>query len=91
MYSEMAYMWYEELGNLAYCPPGDATCAGRPQAGSGLTNTGPFQNMQSYDYWSGTEYAPNPDNAWNFNTNDGNQNNDDKNNGLYAVAVLPGG
>ena len=47
--------------------------------------------MQSYDYWSGTEYAPNPNNAWNFNTNDGNQNNDDKNNALFAVTVRPGG
>jgi len=47
--------------------------------------------VQSNDYWSGTEYAPNPNNAWNFNSNDGNQNNDDKNNALYAVAVHPGG
>ena len=47
--------------------------------------------MQSNDYWSGTEYAPDPSNAWNFNTNDGNQNNDDKSNALYAVAVRPGG
>ena len=47
--------------------------------------------MQSYAYWSGLEYAPNTNNAWNFNTNNGNQNNDDKNNALYAVAVRPGG
>jgi hypothetical protein len=47
--------------------------------------------VQSNDYWSGTEYVANPNNAWNFNTNDGNQNNDDKNNALYAVAVRPGG
>ena len=47
--------------------------------------------VQSNDYWSGLEYTPNPSNAWNFNTNDGNQNNDDKNNALYALAVRPGG
>ncbi len=47
--------------------------------------------MQSVVYWSGTEYAPNTNNAWNFNTNDGNQNNANKNNALYAVAVRPGG
>ena len=47
--------------------------------------------VQPYDYWSGTEYAPNLDNAWNFNTNDGNQNNDDKQNELLAMAVRPGG
>ena len=56
-----------------------------PGGGSGWTW------LQSYNYWSGTEYAPSPGNAWNFNTNDGNQNNNDKNNGLYAVAVRPGG
>ncbi len=57
--SEMAHLYYVSLGNLAYCPPGDATCAGGPQAGWGLTNTGNFQNLQPYVYWSGTEYAPN--------------------------------
>ena len=73
--------------------PGSAgSVAGGPAAwcfalggGSGWTY------VQSNDYWSGTEYAPNPDNAWNFNTNNGNQNNDDKNNALYAMAVRPGG
>ena len=43
------------------------------------------------NYWSGTGYAPNTNNAWNFNTNNGNQNNNDVNNQLYAVAVRPGG
>jgi hypothetical protein len=47
-------------------------------------------NVQSNNYWSGTEYAPNPSNAWNFNTNDGNQNNNDKTNSFYALAVRPG-
>jgi hypothetical protein len=39
---------------------------------------------------SGTEYSPNPNNAWNFNFNNGNQNNNDKNNNNHALAVLPG-
>jgi hypothetical protein len=47
--------------------------------------------VQPNDYWSGLEYAPDPQNAWNFNTNNGNQNNNDQSNGLYAVAVRPGG
>ena len=48
--------------------------------------------VQSNDYWSGTEYvSPGSGNAWNFNTNDGNQNNNDVRNGLYAVAVRSGG
>ena len=41
-------------------------------------------------YWSGTEYAPNPNNAWNFNTNNGNQNNDNKDNNNYGWAVRSG-
>ena len=47
--------------------------------------------VQSNDYWLGTEYAPNTNNAWNFNTNNGNQNANNKNNQFYALAVRPGG
>ena len=49
-----------------------------------------FDGVRPNAFWSGTEYAPNPGDAWNFNTNKGNQNNDDRNNALYAVAVRPG-
>ena len=55
--------------------------------------------VQTDNYWSGSENDAN--NAWNFNTDDGNQNNDDKNNDdknnddknnqLFAVAVRSGG
>ncbi|MFO1404335.1 MAG: hypothetical protein U1E96_07120 [Azonexus sp.] len=48
--------------------------------------------MQSNVYWSGTAYAPDPAiNAWNFNTNNGNQNINNQNNEFYAWAVRPGG
>ena len=47
--------------------------------------------VQSSNYWSGLEYAPNTNNAWNFNTNDGNQNANNKNNQFYALAVRPRG
>jgi hypothetical protein len=30
-----------------------------------LTNTGPFANFRQFEYWSGTEFAPNPSLAWN--------------------------
>ena len=90
VYSEMASLWYDTLGNKAYCPPGDASCAGGPQAGWGLTNVGDFLNMQSYAYWSGTEYAPNPIYAWYFNTNLGFQVANRKDDQLYAMAVRPG-
>ena len=49
-----------------------------------------FSNVQSFYYWSGTEYAPNPRYAWSFFTFNGLQTNVDKNLALYAVAVRPG-
>ncbi len=50
-----------------------------------------FASLQSDDDGSGTEYAPSTDDAWNLDTHDGNRNNDDGNDGLYAVAVRSGG
>ena len=55
-----------------------------------IANLALFSNVQSNVYWSGTEYAPNPVNAWFFNTFDGSQDLVDKNFALYAVAVRPG-
>ena len=49
-----------------------------------------FSNVQSWEYWSGTEYAPNPAFAWTFATNVGNQSIFGMLNVLYAVAVRPG-
>ena len=86
VYSAMAYMWYVELGNLAYYD----TSGNHPQSGWGLSNTGPFQNMQSSVYWSGTEYAPLTSLAWVFDTRGGFQGYDGKSSTLYAVAVRPG-
>lgn len=34
---------------------------------------GPFDNVQSYEYWLGTEYEPIPGFAWVFNTSNGTQ------------------
>ena len=49
-----------------------------------------FTNLQSYVYWSGSEYAPYPYYAWVFNTYDGYQNITFKDLQLYAWAVRPG-
>ncbi|WP_336470513.1 hypothetical protein [Azohydromonas sediminis] len=73
--------------------PGDGIRARWPRrrlrAGGGGSG---WTSVQSSDYWSGTAYAPSPSvDAWNFDTNDGNQNNDDQSNQNYAVAVRPGG
>ncbi|MCP3869616.1 MAG: DUF1566 domain-containing protein [Gammaproteobacteria bacterium] len=85
-YSEMASLFYDTLGNLAYYDT-----AGNPdQSGWGLYNTGPFSNLQSDFYWSGLEYAPNTDGAWIFDFYDGYQDFDYKNLSDYAWAVQSG-
>ena len=84
--SEMGHLFYTELGNKGY----RATDGTMPQPGWGLLETGDFINLQPDNYWSGTEYAANPDNAWNFNFNNGNQNVNNKNNNNLAWAVRPG-
>jgi hypothetical protein len=55
-----------------------------------IANLALFSNVQSDFYWSGTEYAPSPDGAWYFGTDDGLQVDGAKSNALYAVAVRPG-
>lgn len=90
--SEMAYMWYFNLGNLGFCIPNNAdpkSCA--VQIGWGLTHTGPFYNLQPFGYWSGTAYAPDPSSAaWSFYTGDGAQEWFNQDYGLFAWAVRPG-
>ena len=79
--SQMGYMWYEVLGNTV-----------------GSTNAGPFQTppefqnvLQSYYYWSGTEYvSPGSGYAWTFQTYYNGQYRYPTRNGAYAVAVRPG-
>ena len=87
VYSEMASLFYDTLGNLAYYTPGTGT---GPQAGWGLTNTGPFDALQSFYYWSGLEYAPNTGYAWVFYFGYGIQDSLSKSNNLYALAVHAG-
>ncbi len=57
-------------------------------------NPGPFTNVQSDFYWSGTEYVPNPYNAWLFTFDSGFQSASDKLNVSFhshlAWAVHPG-
>lgn len=85
VYSETAYLWYEELGNLALCAPGNPVCVLQP--GWGLSNTGPFVNMQTSFYWSAPGFGLGA--AWAFNPFDGAQI---VNGGgtSWAVAVRPG-
>ena len=72
--SEIGHLWYTELGNTA----------------GGLSNTGDLKNLQPWNYWSGTEYAPDTSNAWYFGTGYGVQYTSIKSNELLAMAVRPG-
>ncbi len=62
-----------------------------PDVGSSLSGLeSKFTGVQSGDYWSGTEYAPDPYYAWYFSTVFGRQYGGGKDDALYAVAVRPG-
>jgi hypothetical protein len=64
VYSEMAHLWYETLGNLAICGPQSGNYICDEQPGGGLKNRGPFLNMTPSDtiglFWTATE-LPTPD------------------------------
>jgi len=90
--SEMAYMYYVNLSNLGYCARdnGNPTSC-NDELGWGLAHTAPFDNLQSYGYWSGTAYALDPaSDAWYFNASSGFQNGLDQGFELFAWAVRPG-
>ena len=73
--SQMAHLYYTDLGNTS---------------ASGLANKGPFINLVSDYYWSGTNDATNEHGAWAFSTDGGHQNSIDDASNLYALAVRPG-
>ena len=83
--SELAHMFYTTLGDKGYFDT-----SGNVQAGSGLTNSGPFPNLRSGDYGSATEYAPYTGASWVFNTHYGDQGNLNKGFSFYAWAVHAG-
>jgi hypothetical protein len=90
---EMAHLFYVTLGNLAWYD----TSGNGPQPGWGLSNTGPFTNIETVpvwpdnsSYWSGTELASDPSIAWMFNFFDGEQNRNLKWAEHYAWPVLDG-
>lgn len=84
--SEMAHLFYVTLDNMGY----KDTVGNGPQGAWGLTNTGPFKNVQPYDYWSGMEYAPDTEYAWGFFIGFGLQGYYYKYLKLSAWAVRPG-
>jgi hypothetical protein len=85
VYSEMATLWYEELGNKAV-----RDTAGNVQSGWGLRNSGPFLNMPSDFVWSGTSVDDPFYAAFFFSPNFGSQLLVSKIDAIFAVAVLDG-
>lgn len=86
VYSEMASLFYDTLGNVAYY---DTSGVG-PQPGWGLTNTGPFTNLQAHNYWSGTGYWNHIADAWYFSFSQGRQYYNQTFSSSYALAVRDG-
>ena len=86
--SEMGRLFLIELGNKAYCIPG-THCTVQP--GWGLTNTGDFQNLYPFVYWSGTEFALDTYYTWFFSMGSGGQSLRGKDvESQLAMAVRPG-
>lgn len=83
---EMASMFYNTLGNLAYY-----NTVGGIQPGSGLTNTGPFSGVQADYYWSATAFPVNiSSTAWDFDFWYGGQAFGSKETPKYSWAVHDG-
>ncbi len=81
--SEMAYMFYTELGNKGYY---DISGSG-PQPGWGLINKGPFINMELALYWIGADPGPYTNSAKFFFLTYGNQGFTNQNGDNCAWAV----
>jgi hypothetical protein len=79
--SEMGSLFYNALGNSKEVN----------NSGGALSNTGPFSNVQTYWYWSATDWAPDTNWAWVFNMDSGKQLNGNKAaNNLYVWVVQSG-
>lgn len=76
--SELGYLWYAELGNVA--DPGT----------SFIANKGNFKNVQMSGYWYSTAYSPNQSFAWYFDTRNAGQWMNFKTTETYAMAVHTG-
>ena len=79
--SEMGHLFYIDLG----APQGNSILSG-----SNTANLRLFTNMQSYAYWSGTEFVGGRNRAWFFNANSGYQTVANTGREYFAVAVRPG-
>ena len=101
-HSELAYMYYVNLGLKGYWSPfgayqpdfgifGNGTCNGVDCSSLGQADVGPVKNLQSHVYWFGLAYAPHPAvYAWDFDPASGHQGGRGQGGEFYAWAVRPG-
>lgn len=95
VFSEMAYMYYVNLGLKAeFNPDGSQNLIDWGIHGDGTkwgqNDVGPIRNLQSLFYWTDLNYQANSIFAWYFATWNGGQNYSDKSSEYYAWAVRPG-
>ncbi len=84
---ELSGLFVTDLGNKA----GESVLNQVGDTAEQIANLALFSNVKSFTYWSGTEYAPNPnDGVWRFGTAGGNQSFGGKGNPYFAVAVRSG-
>ncbi|MCX7185385.1 MAG: PEP-CTERM sorting domain-containing protein [Nitrosospira sp.] len=96
--SELAYMYYVNLGLKGYYSPTGAYQPdygvfgnGFSESNGGQANVGLVVNLKPDRYWSGTVYETDPANVvWGFSTFGGDQLGHWKEDALYAWAVRPG-
>ena len=87
-YSNGANCTGSEMGNLFYNVLGGVAINSITAVNN--TNYDLFSNVQSSNYWSATEYAPDTSLGWSFLMNLGLQLTSDKTNNHYAWAVQSG-
>lgn len=101
VYSELAYMYYVNLGLKAYYSPagvfqadwgifGNGTLNGTDFDSYGPANVGLVTNLQPYKYWTGTEFSTLTTGAWYFGGDYGTQFTDGKFVEAHVWAVRAG-
>ena len=90
--SEMGHLFYVTLGGLYFCTPngGGSSTSCNEQPGWGLPSTGPFENIQTFAYWSDKELAADANSAWIFAFSNGARIGNEVSFPLHAWAVHDG-
>ena len=84
---ELGHMFYNNLGNTAFSSITSNVSFTDATPGGGTVS---FLNVQSDKYWYGDEFFPNTNDAWSFDSTDGDQSDDSKIDSSYAWAVRDG-